>query len=372
MTAAAAAALLLFTAAAPQLSEIAPAQILFVVLAPPAAHADISGAELFNAAEPIFRGSAHVELTSTERAGISSSDFAACPVETRATCWVKLALETARVLIIASLQPDPGGRAIALAAFDLRASAMIIGGGSEEEVERAIWAAAIRVPREKIARATMTAYLRRAAGGELGDLLARIAPKTQLGSIRAEHLVRGAELALDDKTIGTATSTTALIAHVTAGVRRLRMENAGAGAIERVVEVQSGAEASADFLVVEPELFSRPVKLGLGGVAVLAGAGLLTAGVLSNGASAICVHRAGAASSCDGAPAFEPGPGGVNVAAGARGAPATLVIGAGVLALGVTWSIGQWVFDDDAPWWSAIAGIAAGLTASSLTYALSN
>lgn len=387
------AAALLLAAAAPQLFEIPPAPVLFVVLAPAAQNAELSGAEILETAETIFRPTAHIELLSADRTGVSTSDFAACPVEIRASCWVKLAPENTRVLIIASLQPDPSGRAIALAALDLRASATLFGGGSEEEIERAIWAAATKLPLEKISRATLRNYLQRAAAGELGALFDRVAPKSGLGSIRAEHLTRGAELELDGKPIGTATSSIAIIADVRAGTRRLRAESVTAKSaaaeraaaeraaadgtasevIERVVEVRGGEEARADFFVAEPQLFSRPIKLGLGGVAVLAGAGLLTAGLSANGANAVCVHRAGAASSCEGStPAFEPGPGGARIAAGDRGPPATLVIGAGVLALGATWSIGQWAFEDSSPWWSALAGLAAGLTASSLTYALSN
>jgi hypothetical protein len=337
--------------------------VLLVVLTSAGFEAGPASAEVLSAADAVFAAIAHVRVETPERAGVSPSDFDACPIDERSSCWAELGRRSrARALVILTLRPDLDGVNATLVGFDLEATGRLLDqGGTKDDIEQAIWDRAIRSEPEPIG-SDVRGYFEGTARRVFGGLLRAIAPKESFGRVTIVGLARGAEIELDERSLGVATSTTVHITGVPIGSRRIRV----GGATVLDAEIAPETEVRFDVAVpIEPPPY-RPIAIGIAVGGVAAGAVLVALGAATRG-EVVCVRRL-EATGCMDPPRLEPGPGGVEVAAGTRRASAAFTAGAGLLAFGVAWSIGAAFVDEDWIWWIAGASAILGAASAATVY----
>ena len=320
-----------------------PVPVLVVVLAP---QGGPSSSDVLAAASDAFRSAAYVGVVSPEQVGLFSSDFEACPVAVRSSCWVKNARRAseARALVLVSIQ---NADRLVVVSFDLSS----VDRGDEEAIEQAVWDRAIKSPPEQVDPLRLRGFFQRRAEAELGDLLRSIAPHRSFASVRITGIRPGAEIAIDGASLGVATSTAVQIAGVPIGPHRF-----GSSEAERMLDVPPGSVAlDLSPAPIEGPPF-RPIMIIGGGATAAAGIAMSIAAFVRGDGSALCVYRA--PEDC-GDPPIEVG-----------GVRPLLIAGLGLASAGATWTLGALLFDREALWYVFAAGVALGSIAAGLTYAL--
>lgn len=342
-------------AAGPLVGEREVAVLLLVV--PRDRAPEVSASRLLDEVSEALEYRTRLEIAPPDRLGIDELALDRCELDRLHTCWVRV-LRSAqgvdpRLGLIAVERPH----GLALVALDLRRAARIIDSGSNPEaVESELYSTAIR-PEEVPFEGSADLGVRIAEALEPG--LRTLGLWFENGRI-VLSAPPGEEVRVDGAPVATTEEGSTRLGGVPAGSRLIAVGDR----FERRVSVPAGGS-------VLVEVPAPPVPSALRTVTIWSGVGVAVAGVAVTGWALAaaepdrygCLTSGGAC----------PGPAGVGFRSvpesGATGPGAidrsavpAAAVGAGLLAAGVTWSLGALLFhdEDEDPWWALAGGLVVG------------